>query len=189
MRESFANIEKLHNILAKRMEKRYTEMNAHVTDVDLKFVDETSFGEYLDSLSDPTLSYTFTVAPCEGDAWNSPTVWSYANTVAYEFLKLKGTPKADGPLVESEFKMLSEYITADLADFEHIWKPVSANRVSDAELETNRTNIGCMNREDSIIIVAFESHMQHASGLITIAYPKSAIEKVVTDLSLWASAN
>lgn len=189
MRHAFDSIEKLHTVLSDRMEKRYTKMNQHVTDARLKFVDETTFGEYLDSLSEPTVSYTFTVAPCEGDAWNTPAIWSYANTVAYEFLKLRGTPKVDGPLVEGEFKTLAEYITSDLADFEAVWQPVSPNRVSDAELETSRTHVGCMAPADPIIIVAWECHMQHANGLITLVYPKPAIEAIVPPLTTWYTAN
>jgi len=42
MKSSFADIEKLHTELGNRMEKRYTEMNGSVTDVNLAFVDETT---------------------------------------------------------------------------------------------------------------------------------------------------
>lgn len=189
MRSSYAHIEKLHTVLADRMEKRYTEMNDHVTDVRLKFVDETSFGELIDSQSNPSIAYTFTMAPSEGDVWNNPAVWTYANDVGYAFLGLRGIEKVEGPLIEPERKVMAEYLLADLADLEEVWKPIAPLRVSDAELETNADHIGCLERTEQIIIVAWECHTQHANGLISLSYPRSAMEKIVDKLAVWANAN
>ena len=186
MRSSFA-VEKLHTNLGNRMEKRYTEMNDSVTDVNLAYVDETTYGEYLATLSNPTITFTFTVAGTEGDHWNNPCVWSYANTVGHEFLKFQDQTKTDGPLNAEERNILGKVITADLKDFETVWGDVASTQISDAELETNPDYAKVMTKEESIILVAWECHMQHANGLITLAYQKSGIESVVSQLSSWAA--
>jgi hypothetical protein len=76
------------------MLKRYTSTNNHITDINLISIDETTYGAYLDEPSDPTLTYTFTVADCGSDHWNCAAIWTYSNPVAYEFLKHQGSRRS-----------------------------------------------------------------------------------------------
>ena len=119
--DQMSKMKQIHKDLVGRMEKRYTAMNEHVTDVNLLSIDEATYGAYLDGLSDPTLTYTFTVAASEGNHWNCAAVWTYSNPVAYEFMKFAGQEKVYGPLIEEEWKVISKVLTADLADFEAVW--------------------------------------------------------------------
>jgi hypothetical protein len=54
--------------------------------------------------------------------------------------------------------------------------------VSDAELETNREYAMVMDQDETVILVEMDSHMQDASGPISLAYQKSGLSTVIGDL-------
>ena len=138
-------------------------------------------------MSNPTITFTFTVAPTDGDHWNNPCVWSYANTVGYTFLEYQDQPKADGPLTADERGVFGKIITSDLKNFETVWGDVASTHISDAELETNPDYATVMPKAESSIMVAWECHVQHANGLITLVYQKSGMASVLSQLSSWAA--
>ena len=52
-KDQVRKIEKIHDTLAKLMEKSHTRRNESVTDVNLAFVDQTTLGEVVTSLHNP----------------------------------------------------------------------------------------------------------------------------------------
>ena len=71
-------IETLHVDFANRMGKVFSETVGSVVDSDIAFVDQTTYAEFIMSLSNPSVSYKFTVQPMDG-----PVVLDFALPVAY----------------------------------------------------------------------------------------------------------
>ena len=68
------SLQTLHEDLAKKMHELYTEINGVLADVDIAFVDQTTYAELIASLSRPSASYTFSVPPLARD----PSSWTTA---------------------------------------------------------------------------------------------------------------
>jgi flagellar motor switch protein FliM len=66
-------VEKLHGDLAKKMSDYYTEIQGCVIDVEVAFVDITTFAEFIMSLANPSGSYTFNIHPWDGV---TPVEWT-----------------------------------------------------------------------------------------------------------------
>ncbi len=176
-KEQMRAIESLHADLARKMAAFYTEIQEVIIDVDIAFVDLTTYAEFILSLGNPTASYTFTIEPFSG-----PAIFDYSGGVVAAFISHALSSKADGPMTAEERTVMGKIITRNLADLETIWEPIEKIQVSDAELETNADYIQVAKPGDTVLLVAFEMNAPAHSGLINVCYPLSTLESVVSKL-------
>jgi flagellar motor switch protein FliM len=183
-------LENLHANLARALASAYSTIQRSVVDCDIAFVDQTTYGEFIISLSNPSCSYTFTVQPLDG-----PAIFDFSLPVAYSFIDRQfggsgGNPPQEArPLTSLERTVMSKVITRTLAEFEAAWLPLIKIRVSDAELETNPEFMQIAAPSDTVVLIAFEVNSQHASGLVTLCLPYFTLEPVMAYLNpqTWAS--
>jgi len=174
-KEQQRGIEKLHVDFAKRLGTYFTEFVGNVVDSDIAFVDQTTYAEFIMSLHNPSASYKFTVQPLDG-----PAILDFALPVAYQFVEHELGKKVDGPLNDAERSVLAKVVRHALQELENIWKPVEPVQVVNAELETNPKHIGIAQPGDTVILIAFEIHFQHANGLVNLVYPYTTLENVLS---------
>ena len=183
-------LENLHSNLARMMASSFSTMQRSVVDCDIAFVDQTTYAEFIMSLSNPSCSYTFTVEPLGG-----PAIIDFSLPVAYSFVdrQFGGTggnpPKEARPLTSIERSVMGKVVTRSLADLEATWEPLLKIQISDAELETNPEFMQVAAPSDTVILIAFEVNSQHASGLVNLCYPYFTLEPVMAYLNVqtWAS--
>lgn len=176
------NIEKLHVDFANRLGKVFTDTLGSVADSDIGYVDQTTFAEFIMSLKNPSASYTFTVAPCS-DSEASPkgaVVIDFPPPIAHYFVKHELGEKVDGPLTSAERGVVNKVLINTLKEFEATWASVGNVQVSDAELETNPEYIGVAKPSDTIVLIGFQIHFQHANGVVSLAYPYDTLESVLS---------
>ena len=176
-KDHMKGIEGLHANFAEKMAEYYSEIQEVVIDVNIAFVDITTFAEFTQSLSNPTASYTFTIEPFAGGV-----IFDYSVQVLDAFVVHALGSKTEGPLSAEERSVMGKIITRNLADLEGIWEPVESIRVSDAELETNPAHIGLAKPGETVLLIAFEINAPAHSGLIRICYPYSTLESVLPKL-------
>ena len=169
-------IDIIHDTLAKQMEKEHTQRSEHVTDVNLAFVDQTTLGEVIISLSNPCHAYKFRLTPPGGIC-----LIDYALPLRNEFLKFVGLRKAEGPVTSDERTAMAKIVRQDLADLEAAWEPVVQVRVTEAEIEEDKEQLDYPTPL-GVLLVAFECHMQNANGLIRFVYSLSDLDE-----GWWAS--
>ncbi|MDA0744981.1 MAG: hypothetical protein O2954_00560 [bacterium] len=176
-------IDLIHEALAKRMEKEHTRRSEHITDVDLSFVDQTTLGEVVVSLSNPCHAYKFRLTPPGGIC-----LIDYALPIRNEFLKFVGLPKTEGLVTSDERTAMSKIVRKDLADLETAWAPVEKMRVTEAVIEEDREQLNYPTPQ-GVLLVAFECNMQHASGLIRFVYSLADLDgPVLEKLDAWTPA-
>ena len=173
-KDQLAKINQLHKPMAAQMEAKYTERNQHVTDVNPGFIDETTYGEVITSLGTPCHAYTFDLTP-PGVA----CVLDYALPVRNDFLKHNGLPKSEGLITHDERSIMTQIVRQDLAYLEAAWQPLEVKNVTDATIEQEKEELKILDKNDTVILVAFECHMQHANGLINIVYPIAVIDALI----------
>jgi flagellar motor switch protein FliM len=145
---------------------------------DIKFVDQTTYAEFIMSLSNPSASYTFNVAPLNG-----PVVLDFPLHIAHYFTKQAMDEGSDGALNEEERGVLNTVLKNVLKEFEAFWAPVEKVQVSNAMLETNPEVIGIAEPGDTVVLIGFEIHFQHANGVVSLAYPYKTLESVLPKFS------
>ena len=170
-------IERLHGEFAKRSAAYFSEIQQVVIDFKGAFVDQTTFGEFILSLGNPTGSYTFTIEP-----FSRPAVLDYSQHVLDCFISHALGKKADGPLTTEERPVMGKIVSRNLTDLEAIWEPVEKILVSDAELETDPADVRIVQPGDTVLLVAFELNAPRHSGLITLCYPLVTLESVLPRL-------
>ena len=183
-------LENLHANLARTLASAYSTIQRSIVDVDIAFVDQTTYAEFIMSLSNPSCSYTFTMEPMNG-----PAIVDFSLPIANAFIDRQfggdggRPPQKARPLTATERTIMSRVITRTLADLEATWHPLVNVRVSDAELETNPEFMQVAAPSDTVVLIAFEINMQHASGLVNVCYPYFTLEPIMSYLNVhtWAS--
>ena len=183
-------LENLHANLARLMASSFSTLQRSVVDCDIAFVDQTTYAEFIMSLSNPSCSYTFTIEPLGG-----PAVVDFSLPVAYSFIdrQFGGTgsnpPQEARPLTNIERTVMGKVVTRTLTDLESTWEQLIKIQVSDAELETNPEFMQVAAPSDTMVLIAFEVNSQHASGLVNLCYPYFTLEPVMDYLNVqsWAS--
>ena len=170
-------IERHYEDYAKKMHEAFTEQVGSVVDCDIAFVDQTTYAEFIQSLNNPSCSYTFDIEPLKG-----PAIVDYSLPVAFGFItNANGTevPKEARVLTANERDIMAKVITRNLADMEANWEPIEKISVAECALETNPEYIGVADPGDTVILVAFEVHGHNFSGLVNVCYPYKTLEPVL----------
>ena len=183
-------LENLHSNLSRMMASSFSTIQRSVVDCDIAFVDQTTYAEFIMSLSNPSCSYTFSIEPLGG-----PAIIDFSLPVAYSFIDRQfggtgGNPPSEArPLTSIERTVMGKVVTRTLADLEATWEALLKIQVSDAELETNPEFMQVAAPSDTVVLIAFEVNSQHASGLVNLCYPYFTLEPVMAYLNVqtWAS--
>jgi flagellar motor switch protein FliM len=185
-------LENLHSNLARMMAASFSNLSRSIVDVDIAFVDQTTYAEFVMSLSNPSCSYTFTIEPLGG-----PAVLDFSLPVAFNMIDRefggdgRFPPSKARPITAIERTVMTRVVTRTLADLEATWEALLRIQVTDAELETNPEFMQVAAPSDTVVLIAFEVNSQHASGLVNLCYPYFTLEPVMAYLNVqtWASRN
>ena len=183
-------LENLHANLARMMASSFSNLQRSVVDVDIAYLDQTTYAEFIMSLANPSCSYTFTIDPLGG-----PAILDFAIPIVGPFIDREfggeGRPATcePHPLTAIERSVMARCVTRTLADLEATWAPMIKIQITDAELETNPEFMQVAAPSDTVILIAFEVNSQHSSGLVSLCYPYLTLEPVFPYLSVqsWAS--
>ena len=80
-KEQVRTLENLHSNLARLIANSFSTIQRSVVDCDIAFVDQTTYAEFVMSLSNPSCSFTFTIEPMGG-----PAIIDFSLPVAYSFI-------------------------------------------------------------------------------------------------------
>ena len=154
-------------------------------DVDLAFVDQPLYGEFILSLPTPCGAFSFTAEPTGGKALLclSPELMLAVIDRALGG-KGVGTSGEMRSLTSIERTIVSKLVSSLLRDFETAWETHFALEVGDVTLETNPEFIHASNNGDPAIVAAFEVHSTTLNGLMHICYPLSTLEILLPRLGV-----
>ena len=184
-------LENLHANFARMAASSFSALQRSVVDVDIAFVDQTTYAEFIMSLNNPSCSYTFAIEPLGG-----PAIIDYSLPVTYSFINRQfggsedPNPPEVRPLSAIERSVMAQVLVRNLADLERTWEMLIKIQVSDAELETNPEFMHVAAPSDTVILIAFEVNTPHASGLVNLCYPYFTLEPVMPYLNVtaWAAS-
>ena len=182
-KDQLRTLENLHDNFARLMSSTLSGAMRAVVDVDTAFVDQTTYAEYIMSLSNPSCSYQFTLGPTNGQA-----ILDIAMPITFAFVDRvfggKGSSQGVDARQMSQIEMgvIARVLKRMVADLEHTWAPILHVDIHDIELETNPEFMQITAASEIVILLAFEVNSTNASGLISLCYPFFTLESILPRL-------
>ena len=182
-KDQLRTLENLHDNFARLLSQTFSGAMRAVVDVDTAFVDQTTYREFIISLSNPSCSYQFTLGPTNGQA-----IIDFAMPVVFAFVDRifggKGSSQGVDPrqLSQIEFGVIAKIVKRVVEDLEATWEPVVRAEISDIELETNPEFMQITADSEIVILLAFEVNSTNASGLVSLAYPFFTLSPILPRL-------
>ena len=179
-RDQLRIIENLHDNFARLLSSTFSGAMRAVVDVDTAFVDQTTYAEFIMSLSNPSSSYQFTLGPTTGQA-----ILDVAMPLTFGFVDrmLGGSGSSQGvdarQLSQIEMATTATIIRRVIEDLEATWEPILPVEISDIELETNPEFMQITAASEIVILLAFEVKSTNAAGLISLCYPFFTLESIL----------
>ena len=182
-RDQLRSLENLHDNFARLLSATFSGAVQEVVDVDIAFVDQTTYAEFIMSLSNPSLSYQFILGPTRGGV-----VLDIAMPIVFAAIdRIHGGPgSSDGidarqptPIEIATFNRIARRCFEDL---EATWQPVCSVDITDIELETNPEFMQITAASEIVVLLAFEVSMPRATGLVSLCYPFFTLESLLPHL-------
>ena len=182
-RDQLRTLENLHDNFARLLSSTFSGAMRAVVDVDTAFVDQTTYAEFIMSLSNPSCSYQFTLGPTSGQAIIDvamPIVFASVDRV----FGGKGSSQGVDPrqVTQIEIGVINRIAKRIIEDLEATWSPILPVEITDIELETNPEFIQITAASEIVILLAFEVNSTNASGLISLCYPFFTLEPILPRL-------
>lgn len=176
-------LENLHDNFARLLSSTLSGAMRQVVDVDTAFVDQTTYAEFIMSLSNPACSYQFTLGPTNGQVVLDvamPVVFAAVDRI------FGGKGVSEGvqarQMTPIEMGVINRIAKRMIEDLEATWEPVLPVEISDVELETNPEFMQITAPSEIVILLALEMNTPNASGLISLCYPFFTLESILPRL-------
>ncbi len=182
-KDQLRTLENLHDNFARLLSSTFSGAMRAVVDVDTAFVDQTTYAEFIMSLSNPSCSYQFTLGPTNGQA-----IIDFAMPVTFAFVDRIFGGKGSSQGVEArtltpiEVGVIHRIVKRVIEDLEATWEPILRVEVTDIELETNPEFMQITAASEIVILLAFEVNSTNASGLVSLCYPFFTLESILPRL-------
>ena len=182
-RTQLRTIENLHDNFARLLSSTLSGAMRQVVDVDTAFVDQTTYAEFIMSLSNPACSYQFTLGPTNGQM-----VLDVAMPVVFGLVDRVFGGKGASQGVQArqmtpiEIGVVNRVAKRMIEDLEATWEPILPVHIYDIELETNPEFMQITAANEIVILLAFEMNTPNASGLISLCYPFFTLESILPRL-------
>ena len=183
-KDQLRTLENLHDNFARLLSSTFSGAMRAVVDVDTAFVDQTTYAEFIMSLSNPSCSYQFTLGPTNGQA-----IIDVAMPVVFAFVDRIFGGKGSSQGVEArqltpiEIGVINRIIKRVIEDLEATWEPILRVEISDIELETNPEFMQITAASEIVILLAFEVNTTNAAGLVSLCYPFFTLESILPRLN------
>jgi flagellar motor switch protein FliM len=182
-KDQLRTLENLHDNFARMLNSTFSGAMRAVVDVDTAFVDQTTYAEFIMSLSNPSCSYQFTLGPTNGQA-----VIDFAMPLVFAFVDRNFGGKGSSQGVEArqltpiEVGVINRIVKRVIEDLEATLEPILRVEITDIELETNPEFMQITAASEIVILLAFEVNSANASGLVSLCYPFFTLESILPRL-------
>lgn len=183
-KDQLRTLENLHDNFARLLSSTFSGAMRAVVDVDTAFVDQTTYAEFIMSLSNPSCSYQFTLGPTNGQA-----IIDFAMPVVFAFVDRIFGGKGSSQGVEArqltpiEIGVINRIVKRVIEDLEATWEPILRVEITDIELETNPEFMQITAASEIVILLAFEVNSTNATGLVSLCYPFFTLESILPRLN------
>ena len=182
-KDQLRTLENVHDNFARLLNSTFSGAMGTVVEVNTAFVDQTTYAEFIQSLSNPGCAYEFTLGPTNGQAildFSMPLVFAFVDRIFGGKGSSEGMePRETTPI---EIGVINRITKRVIEDLEATWEPVLRAEITDIELETNPEYLQITAASEIVILMAFEVKSANASGLVQLCYPFFTLESILPRL-------
>ena len=182
-KDQLRSFKSLHDNFAGQFGSSLSGFARSIVDLDLLSVDQITYSELIGSMTAPSCSYIFSMAPLNGRG-----LIDLNPSVSFAFVDriFGGTGKGD-PQVR-ELTGIEKSITGKIVEkafyaLAKSWEHISKITFKSVSHETNPQFIQIVPQNETVIVVSLQVKMQASSGTIRICYPYLALESILDKLS------
>ena len=182
-KDQLRTLENLHDNFARMVGSTFSGAMRAVVDVNTAFVDQTTYSEFVMSLSNPGCSYQYTLGPTNGQA-----VIDFALPLVFAFVDRIFGGKGSSQGVEArqltpiEIGVVNRIVKRVIEDLEATWETILPVEITDIELETNPEFMQITAASEIVILLAFEVNSTNGSGMVSLCYPFFTLESILPRL-------
>ncbi len=187
-KDQLRTMKNLHDNFARLLSSTFSGAMRAIVDVDTAFVDQTTYREFIMSLSNPSCSYQFTLGPTNGQVIIDVPLPLVSAFVDRTFGGKGSSQGAEArQITPIEIGIINRIIKRVIEDLEATWEPILPVDIYDIELETNPEFMQITAAQEIVVLMAFEVNTTNASGLVSVCYPFFTLEPILPKLGQHAS--
>ena len=176
-------LQSIHETFARLYTASLTTMLRGLVEMELKSVEQVSYGEFIMSLEPPTCLVIFNMEPLKGGAaleMNAGVLFRLIDRL------LGGSglmPVRLREFTEVEQVLIERIAVRAMMDLQQAWQHAGAFGFRVAHLETNPQFVQLTSPSEVVIAVTFDVKVGDVNGQMTLAFPHLLLEPVMPKLS------
>jgi len=175
-------LEIVHDSFATISETHLSMQTRTTVEISLNMIEQTTFGGYIESLSDRCYICTLKAPIFDGDV-----VLQFREEAAFAILDRllggKGTEKVEREMSEIEINLMNGIIKDMLSSFKDAWVNVAALDMKIKDVETNPQFIRAVVSNEMCLVLNFGITINEEMSYFTFCLPYSSIKPVLDKLS------
>jgi flagellar motor switch protein FliM len=173
----------IHESFARLYSASLTTLLRGLVEIEMKSVEQATYGEFLMSLAPPTCLVIFDMDPLKGAA----AMEINANVLFRVIDRLLGgsglMPVKLREFTEVEQVLIERTAIRAMVDLQQSWQHAGTFAFRVAHLETNPQFVQLTAPNEVVIVVTFDVRLGEESGQMTVAYPHLLLEPVMPRLN------
>jgi flagellar motor switch protein FliM len=182
--ETMVAIRALHEGFGRSASAALSAMLRSVVEVKLAWAEQLAYGEFVERLPNPTCATIVRAAPLAPN-W----LLNFETSILYAIIdRLLGgggeqCPVARRPLTEIELRLAARVARLLLEELKKTWQPLLDLDFSIERVESNPRLVLSARREESVVLLGFESKLNDVRGMLTLCIPTASLEGVIDQLA------
>lgn len=190
-KEQMRGLQGLHDNFGRDFAAGLSAMMRSMVEVNLVSTDQLTYGEFVNSLENPTCFNLLSVEGVDGDF-----IFEMQPKIIYPIVdRLLGGHKETvthipkRPMTEIELCLVERITKIVTKSLENAWANITELQMSVSATESNPQIVQLVPPNEVVVVVAFEVVMGEATGIANICVPFATIEPIASKLSsdTWTS--
>lgn len=182
-RDHFRAFQIVHETFARQLTTVYSSTLRAVSNVSLMSVEECSYGEFIESLDNPSFLSILQMSPLPG-----ASLWHMPMPLAMSFIErlLGGTgsgPFPTRPLTDIEAILMRDITDRGLREITYSYESLFEVHAKTMQLESNPQFAQISAPSDMVLLVTFEVKVGDAEGTAQLCIPYSSLSLQLENLS------
>jgi flagellar motor switch protein FliM len=182
-KEQIRTIYMLHETFGRLWSSTLSGVLRNYVSLSVNSVDQVTYQEFIQSIPNPTITASFTLAPLEGKA-----LLEFSPTIGFPIIdRLLGGAGLSSlqarELTEIEEHVLSNLIDEGMVFLKEAWSTMIDLSPELVDIESNPLFVQIVPPSDMILLITVEARIGDFSGIINIVYPYVLLEPILSMLS------
>lgn len=182
-RDHFRAFQIVHETFARQLTTVYSSTLRAVSNVSLMSVEECSYGEFVESLENPSFLSILQISPLPG-----ASIWHMPMSLAMSFIErlLGGTgagPYPARPLTDIESILMRDVTDRGLREMTYAYESLFEVHAKTMQLESNPQFAQISAPSDMVLLITFEVKVGDEEGTSQLCIPYSSLSTQLENLS------